>query len=48
MPAFTTIESRKLLLRGVFAVNKIKYLTSVEVLETIKEILLKGIKKVLG
>ena len=42
MPTFTSIESRSLLLRGVFAVNKIKYLTSVEVLETIKEILLKG------
>ena len=41
MPTFT-IESRKLLLRGVFAVNKIKYVTSVEVLETVKEILLKG------
>ena len=42
MPTFTSIESRRLLLRGVFAVNKIKYLTSVEVLETVKEILLKG------
>ena len=42
MPTFTSLESRRLLLRGVFAVNKIKYLTSVEVLETIKEILLKG------
>jgi hypothetical protein len=36
------MQSRKLLQRGVFAVNKIKNLTSVEVLETIKGILLKG------
>jgi len=43
MPTLTSIESRSLLLRGVFAVNKIKYLTSVEVLETIKEIFLKGV-----
>jgi hypothetical protein len=41
-PTFTDFESRKRLLRGVFAVNKIKNLTSVEVLETIKETLLKG------
>jgi hypothetical protein len=39
---FTNVESWKLLQRGVFAVNKIKNLTSVEVLETLKEILLKG------
>jgi hypothetical protein len=42
VPSFTNTECRKLLQRGVFAVNKIKNLTSVEVLETIKEILLKG------
>jgi hypothetical protein len=40
--SFTNTESRELLQRGVFAVNKIKNLTSVEVLEAIKEILLKG------
>jgi hypothetical protein len=39
---FTNIERRKLLQHGVFAVNKIKNWTSVEVLEKIKEILLKG------
>ncbi|XP_023701672.1 probable tRNA pseudouridine synthase 1 isoform X2 [Cryptotermes secundus] len=44
VPTFTNSECRKLLQRGVFAVNKIKNLTSVEVLETIKEILLKGIE----
>lgn len=42
VPTFTNSECRKLLQQGVFAVNKIKNLTSVEVLETIKEILLKG------
>lgn len=42
VPTFTNTESRKLLQRGVFAVNKVKNLTSVEVLEIIKEILLKG------
>jgi tRNA U55 pseudouridine synthase TruB len=42
MPTFTSIEGRNLLLRGVFAVNKIKNVTSVEVVETVKNILLKG------
>lgn len=42
VPTITNTESRKVLLRGVFAVNKIKDLTSVEVLETIKDILLEG------
>jgi hypothetical protein len=42
LPTTTNTEGRKVLLNGVFAVNKIKNLTSVEVLETVKEILLRG------